>query len=155
MHKPVLAAMAMVLALGACGTMRDSRMNPMNWFGRSSTETLAPAGGWQGGTDRRALVPVVTEMEAIPTTGGALLRATGVTETQGWWDVELRPVNRERPVDGALIYEFVVAEPREATPVSTAASRTVTAGVKISNERLAGVRRIIVRGAQNARSINR
>ncbi|TVS01696.1 MAG: hypothetical protein EA407_11455 [Rhodobacteraceae bacterium] len=155
MHKPVLAALALVLALGGCATVRDSRLNPLNWFGRESTETLAPRGGWLTETDRRALVPVVTEMEAIPTTGGALVRASGVTETQGWWDVELRPVNRGRPVEGALIYEFVVAEPRRATAVSTEASRTVTAGVKVPTERLAGVRRIVVRGGQNARSVNR
>jgi hypothetical protein len=155
MFKPLSAALILVLALGACGSMRESRLNPMNWFSRDSTETLAPRGGWDTQRDGRALVPVVTEMEVIPTTGGALLRASGVTETQGWWDVELRPINRGRPLDGALIYEFVVASPGARTPSSTEASRTVTAGVKISTERLAGVRRIVVRGAQNARTVNR
>lgn len=155
MHMPLLAALALALGLGACGPVRDSRLNPMNWFGRDSTETLVPAGGWNTGTDRRALVPVVTDLEVIQTTGGALVRASGLTAAQGYWDVELRPVNDERPLDGALIYEFVVAAPRTQTAVSTEASRTVTAGVKISNTRLAGVRRIIVRGAENARTVNR
>lgn len=155
MHKPVLAALAMVLAIGACGTVRDSRLNPMNWFGRESTETLAPRGGWGGEADRRALVPVVSELEVIQTTGGALVRASGITQTQGWWDVELRPTNKERPVDGTLTYEFVVAAPRTPTGVSTEASRTVTAGVKVTNARLAGVRNIVVRGAQNQRSVAR
>ena len=155
MHKPLLAALAMVLALGACGSVRDSRLNPMNWFSRDSTETLAPRGGWAGEVDRRALVPVVTELEVIPTTGGALVRASGVTQTQGWWDVELRPINNERPVDGILIYEFVVAEPRSQTATLNEASRTVTAGVKLTNSRLAGVRSIVVRGANNQRSVAR
>lgn len=155
MHKSALAALALVLAVSACGTVRDSRLNPLNWFSRESTETLAPAGGWATDIDRRALVPVVTGLEVIPTTGGALVQASGLTETQGWWDVELRPINRGRPVDDALIYEFVVAAPRSATRVSTEASRTVTAGVKIPTPRLQGVRRIIVRGAQNQRSVTR
>jgi hypothetical protein len=155
MHKPLLAALAMVLALGACGSMRESRMNPMNWFGRESTETLAPRGGWGGEVDRRALVPVVTELDVIQTTGGALVRASGVTDTQGWWDVALRPTNEGRPVDGVLIYEFVVAAPRTQTGIVSEASRTVTAGVKLSNSRLAGVRSIVVRGANNQRSIAR
>lgn len=155
MTKPLLAALAMVLALGACGSMGQSRLNPMNWFGRTSTETLAPSGGWETSVDRRALVPVVTELQVIPTTGGALVQASGVTQTQGWWDVELRPVNDERPLDGALVYEFVVASPGRPTGVSTDASRTVTAGVKISAARLQGVSRIIVRGAQNARTVSR
>jgi hypothetical protein len=155
MHKPLLAALAMVLALGACGSMRESRMNPMNWFGRESTETLAPRGGWGGEVDRRALVPVVTELDVIQTTGGALVRASGVTDSQGWWDVALRPTNEGRPVDGVLIYEFVVAAPRTQTGIVSEASRTVTAGVKLSNSRLAGVRSIVVRGANNQRSIAR
>lgn len=155
MHKPLLAALAMVLALGACGSMRESRMNPMNWFGRESTETLAPRGGWGGEVDRRALVPVVTELDVIQTTGGALVRASGVTDSQGWWDVALRPTNEGRPVDGVLIYEFVVAAPRTQTGIVSEASRTVTAGVKLSNSRLAGVRSILVRGANNQRSIAR
>ncbi|MCC5955632.1 MAG: hypothetical protein JJU07_05975 [Natronohydrobacter sp.] len=155
MTKPLLAALALVLALGACGSIGQSRLNPMNWFGRESTETLAPSGGWNSTVDRRALVPAVTELEVIPTTGGALVRASGLTATQGWWDVELRPVNDERPLDGALIYEFVVASPRGAAATSTEASRTVTAGVKISTSRLQGVSRIIVRGAQNARTVSR
>lgn len=155
MQKPLLAALAMVLALGACGTIGSSRLNPMNWFSRDSTETLTPTGGWGTGADRRDLVPMVTELEVLRTNSGALVRASGLTATQGWWDVELRPTNRERPVDGELIYEFVVAAPRTQTPVSSDASRTVTAAVALSNDRLAGVRRIVVRGAQNARSVNR
>lgn len=155
MQKPVLAAMAMVLVLGACGSVRDSRVNPLNWFSRDSTETLAPRSGWTGQADRRALVPVVSELEVIPTTGGAVVRASGVTATQGWWDVELRALNDARPVDGVLVYEFVVAEPRRATGTSTEASRTVTAGVKLTNSRLVGVRSIVVRGAQNQRSVAR
>ncbi|MGY6549020.1 MAG: hypothetical protein ACXIU7_08440 [Roseinatronobacter sp.] len=154
MQKPLLASLVLVLGLGACGTVRESRLNPLNWFGRESVETLVPEGGWDR-PDRRALIPVVTEMEVIPTTGGALLRAAGVTATQGWWDVELRPLNRGRPVDGVVVYEFVVAEPRGATAVSTEASRLVTAGVKIPSTRLNDIRRIEVRGAQNARSITR
>lgn len=155
MQKPLIAALAVVLVLGACGSVRDSRLNPMNWFGRDSTETLAPSGGWATEVDRRALVPVVTEMELIQTTGGALLRASGVTQTQGWWDAELREVNDGRPLDGALIYEFVLAAPRTQTAVSTEVSRTVTAGVKIPTPRLAGVQRVIVRGAGNQRSVQR
>ena len=155
MQKPALAALALVLALGACGSGGLSRLNPMTWFSRDSVETLVPRGGWENSTDRRALVPVVRDMEVLQTPEGAVIRASGVTVTQGWWDVELRPVNDEKPVDGALIYEFVLAAPRGATGIGPEQSRTVNAAVKVSNFTLANVRRIVVRGAQNARSVRR
>lgn len=155
MQKPALAALAMVLVLGACGGSGWSRLNPMNWFSNDTVETLAPANGWDTSTDRRALVPVVRDMEVLRVPEGAILRATGVTATQGWWDVELRPINDGDPVDGALIYEFVLAAPRGATGTGTEQSRTVSAAVKLTNYDLAGVRRIVVRGAQNAQSVRR
>ncbi|MDD7972488.1 hypothetical protein [Roseinatronobacter alkalisoli] len=155
MQKSLLASLVLVLVLSACGSMRESRMNPFNWFGGQSAETLAPSGGWGGTVDRRALVPVVTEMEVLRTPEGAVVHATGVTGTQGWWDVELRPLNDGYPLDGTLIYEFVVASPMSRSGTGSEASRTVTAGVKVSNRRLEGVRRIVVRGAQNQREIRR
>ncbi|CUX81652.1 MAG: hypothetical protein HLUCCA05_03900 [Roseibaca calidilacus] len=155
MQKPALAALVLVLALGACGSGGWSRLNPMTWFGSDSEETIAPAGGWATEIDRRALVPVVRELEALRTPEGAIIRASGVTETQGWWDVELRPVNDTRPVEGALIFEFVLAGPRTQTGTGPEPSRSVSAGVKLSNAELAGVQRIVVRGAQNALSVRR
>lgn len=154
MQKPALAALVLVLALGACGSGGWSGLNPMTWFG-SEEETVAPSGGWATEVDRRALVPVVRELEALRTPEGAIVRASGVTQSQGWWDVELRPINDTRPVDGALIFEFVLAAPRTPTGTGPEPSRTVSAGVKLSNFELAGVRRIVVRGAQNALSVRR
>ncbi len=155
MRPTLIAALAVVLALGACGWAGESRLNPMNWFSNRSAETIAPSGGWDGQADRRALVPVVTEVEMIRTPEGAVLRATAQMATQGWWDVQLRPINDERPIDGALIYEFVAAAPFVPTASGSEASRLVTAGVKISNARLDGVRRVVVRGSQNAREVRR
>ena len=149
------ALIALVLALGACGSVGESRLNPMNWFSKRSAETLAPADGWGDVADRRALVPLVTEAEILRTPEGAVLRATGQMATQGWWDVQLRPVNEERPVGDALVYEFVAASPLSQGQAGSDASRQVTAGVKITNARLDGVRRIVVRGAQNARELRR
>lgn len=147
--------LVLVLALGGCGWIGGSRLNPMNWFSSKSEETLAPADGWQTTSDRRVLVPDVTEAELLRVPEGAILRAAGIMPTQGAWDVELRPVNNERPVGDALIYEFVAANPRANTTVGAEAARLVTAGVKISSARLDNVRRVVVRGARNAREFRR
>jgi hypothetical protein len=155
MRSPLTVALALVLTLGACSSMGESRLNPMNWFTKRSVETIAPTGGWQDSSDRRALVPVVTEVEMIRTPEGAVLHATALMATQGWWDVELRPMNDGRPDGDALVYEFVAGSPMTQTAVGSDASRLVTAGVKITNFRLDGVRRVVVRGAQNAREVRR
>ncbi len=152
MHKPALAACVVLAVLGGCG---GARLNPVTWFGSDTRETVAPATGWDTEVDRRALVPNVTAMELMRTPEGGVLRARGRTETQGWWDVQLRPTNDGDPVAGTLIYEFVAAEPRGRVRTGPAPSRSVDAAVKLTNADLAGVRRVVVRGAQNARSLRR
>ncbi|MFN4057319.1 MAG: hypothetical protein ACK4HW_03935 [Roseinatronobacter sp.] len=154
MHPRLIVAFALVFALGACGWMGGSRLNPMNWFQARSTETLAPAGGWRTTSDRRLLVPAITEMELLRTPEGGILRATGLMATQGAWDVELRPVDDGRPVGDALIFEFVAAQ-QVGRPVGSEASRLVTAAIKLSETRLREVRRVVVRAGQNAREVRR
>lgn len=155
MRPNLTATLALVLVLGGCGWVGGSRLNPMNWFSQKSEESIAPAGGWDRKNDRRALVPAVTEVEMLRTPEGALLRASAMMGTQGWWDVELRALNDERPIGDALVYEFVAAAPLSPRPAGSEASRLVTAGVKITNARLDGVRRVVVRGGQNAREVRR
>ena len=163
MRKPLSAApitllLAGLLVLEACGTIRESRLNPFNWFGRSTSapSTLAPAEGYVAGIlDNRALVDQVLSLSVEPVPGGAVVRATGQTTTQGWWDVELVADNDGEPVDGVLAFQFRVAAPRTPTPVSTARSREVTAATAVSDVTLAGVREIRVIGTRNERTSRR
>lgn len=156
MSKPLMAGLAVALLLGGCGGIRDSRINPFNWFGQSQeVDSLAPAGGWATTLDNRALVAEVTELAVERFPGGAIIRAEGLPPTQGWWDAELVALNDGRAVDGVLTYEFRVAAPRAATRVSTPQSRAISAAVRVSDRRLDGVGSIVVRGAQNARSVRR
>lgn len=133
--------------------MRDSRLNPLNWFGRSSAgpDTLTPKGGYAA-DDNRALVAQVLSMTVEQTPSGAIVTATGLPPTQGWWDAELVAENGGRPDEnGVLSYRFVVAEPATTQPVSTQPSREVTAAAAISAVKLSGVREIVVLGAGNSR----
>ena len=87
--------------------------------------------------------------------GGAIVRATGLPPTQGWWDASLVAENSGLPVDGVLTYRFVVDQPREATRVSTQQSREVTAAAYLSDIKLEGISQIVVLGAENSQSSRR
>ncbi|MFN3953505.1 MAG: hypothetical protein ACK4LQ_03570 [Pararhodobacter sp.] len=151
MKRPLLALLA-VSILASCGSIRDSRMNPFNWFGASREESrLGPTARE---IDNRLLVAQVTALVVERTSTGAILRAEGLTPTQGWWDAELLPAT-QRPVDGVMTYRFVVAAPRETTRVSTPQSRSVSVAVALSVAQLEEISRIVVEGAQNSRSVRR
>ncbi|MGL4309169.1 MAG: hypothetical protein ACRCSU_01685 [Paracoccaceae bacterium] len=158
MFRSKLTLLALLLTVGACGTVRDSRLNPFNWFGRSQAagpSTLAVSED-PAVTDNRALVAQVTRMQVNPMPGGAIVQAVGLPPTQGWWDADLVAENDGVPDEnGVLTLRFVVAEPRRKQAVSTQQSREVTAGLFLSDQDLEPVRRIVVTGAGNSRVASR
>lgn len=152
MNKPLIAALCAVLALGACGSIGKSRLNPFNWFGRSTESTTTVSAPGELPADQRQLVAQVTDLTVERMPGGVIIRATGLPPTQGFWDAELvaRPVE-----DGKIIYDFRVFPPVEQSAVSTVQSREVIVATFLSNIKLEGIRQITVQGANNARSSRR
>lgn len=150
MRKPLMAGLAATLILGGCG-FGASRLNPFNWFGGSSeTETVVV--DQSGPQDDRLLVAQVIDLVVVPNPNGAIVRATGLPPTQGFWEAELvaRPLE-----DGVLVYDFRVFPPITPAAVSTPQSRQITAGAYISNARLRDIRQITVQGESNARTTRR
>lgn len=157
MRTATTALLIGALTLSACGRVAESRLNPFNWFGRSEAAPAAtpvPAADAVP-EDGRLTVAEVTGLEVTRTPGGALVVARGLPPTQGWWDAELMALNDGVPVDGVLTYAFRVAQPPESRRVSTPQSRELTAGVFLSDQSLDGVRRIVVQGTANSRSVSR
>jgi len=152
MRVPLTAALVGIMVLGACSS--PSRLNPLNWFGSSRAEvtTLTPEGGFVTELDNRALVGRVLEARIEPAAGGAILRATGLAPTQGWWDPALVA---EDGATGELVYRFVIAAPRSETRISTDASRRVSAAVMLTDRQLDGIRRIVVRGQLDQQVLTR
>lgn len=139
------------IALVGCGGFSDSGLNPMNWFGGSEPrETIVLP---ETAADPRPLVAEVVSLKVEPMPGGAVVRATGRTPTQGWWKADLiaQPVTE----NGTLVYEFRLVPPPGPTSVGTPQSRDVTVAVFISDIRLEPVREIVVQGSGNARSARR
>ncbi|MBS0565176.1 MAG: hypothetical protein JSR87_12110 [Proteobacteria bacterium] len=145
----------MTLTLADCGRIRDSRLNPFNWFGHSrasqATATLAPGEA----ADGRQLMPQVTGLEVTHMPEGAIVRATGLPPTQGWWKAALVAENHGLPLDGVMTYRFLVFQPPGQEDVSTPQSREISAAAYISTVRLADVTRIVVLGETNSRESRR
>ncbi len=158
MNRPVaaLTVLALTLSLADCGKIRDSRLNPFNWFGKSQGTASAAAVLPGEASDGRQLVREVTTLEVEQSQGGAIIRAAGLPPTQGWWKAELVSDNRSRPDEnGVLTYRFVVFQPLGATPVSTPQSRELTAAIFVSDIKLADVTQIVVQGETNSRTSGR
>ncbi len=147
----LILTLVIAVSLAGCGGMRTSKLNPFNWFGKSEPRETMVLPTQQA--DPRALVETVLEMkiEAIP--GGAIIRATGRSPTQGWWAAEL--VAGDVDENGRLVIDFRILPPIKPADVSTPQSRDVTAALYLSDIVLAPISEIVVQGASNARASRR
>jgi len=147
----VLSALSLALVAPGCARVRRSKLNPFNWFRRSEPRERVAVAAAAG--DTRDMVAEVVSMVVEPIPTGALVRATGRTPTQGWWEAELveKPIDK----DGVLVLEFRISPPPGRTAVNTPQSREVTAAIHLSNIKLEQISEIVVQGAANARSARR
>lgn len=152
MRLPLLAALAAVMVLTSCGAVRESRLNPFNWFGRSEPRQVQEFLPNQP-ADPRPLVDQVLSMVVEPFPGGAIVRATGLSPTQGYHKADL--VAREVDENGVLVYDFRILPPPEPKRVGAQQTREVTVAATLTTAEMAGLREIVVQGAQNARSSRR
>ncbi|PHQ80247.1 MAG: hypothetical protein COB65_11530, partial [Thalassobium sp.] len=97
MIRPLLLSAAIALTLSGCARIAESRFNPVNWFGRSTVEAsapteirpLVPEGRRAQVVEGRELVQSVTAMRIDRTPGGAIVHATGLAATQGYFNAQL------------------------------------------------------------------
>ena len=149
------------LVLTGCARLAESRLNPLNWFGRSAPvmattadgqiQPLVPP-GQAAAQDTRAVIDQIVDLQIEQTSSGAIVRATGLAATQGFYNAELVLASS---ADGNLVYDFRVAAPAGFEAIGTEASRRITVALELSVAELAGVRSVTVRGAQNARDARR
>lgn len=153
-------SLLLAVALPGCSRIAESRLNPFNWFGSSQAEpvSLTPEGGYQEPGDARIAAAQITALETRKVSGGAIVLATGLPPTMGWWDAELVPQG-EVDKNGTLTYRLVMAEPprdsRDARRTGAPFAREIVASVFLSEVRLANIRKIVVEGNGNARSVSR
>ncbi|CUH83367.1 hypothetical protein [Thalassovita mediterranea] len=165
MYKSLSVLLISSVVLAGCG---QSRLNPLNWFGSATTvEAPDPARPEvnplipersritaRDTTYKGLLVADIKSMKVERIPGGAVVRVTGVAAAQGSHDVRLEALNDGAPIDGVLVYELraVTEEQRTRTPgkVGNERTRLITAASFVSDQALARVRSIEVRGQNNA-----
>lgn len=161
MLRPILLGSAIVLTLSGCARISDSPLNPFNWFGNSreavvvdpaDRRPLVPEGRRVVITDARQLVTQVTALTVDRTATGAVVRATGLAPSQGFFNAEL--VNAG-VANGVLTLNFRAQAPAGFEAIGTPRSRQITAAYVISSTDLAGIRTVRVQAAENARTSGR
>lgn len=146
------SALILLLCLvTACAAVRTSRLNPLNWFGPARAAPMAEL--LTAAEDPRALVAQVTDLTVEPTNGGAIIRATGLPPTQGYWQAELVKVETEDPTN--LTYDFRVFPPTTPMRAGSQPSREVVVAVSVTSITLERISRITVQGAGNALTTGR
>lgn len=159
----IISGLVFTLMVG-CASVRDSRLNPFNWFGGSepvqvqqvtptTLPTLAPRKGYPHFVDTRPLAPVISDVSVVKSASGAIVTATTTLPSTGYYDAELVRVASAQP--NTLMFEYRLRPPAKAAPTGTAAQRQLTTARSLSEAEIAGVRTIIVKGANGARQVRR
>ncbi|WP_170358651.1 hypothetical protein [Ruegeria arenilitoris] len=169
MQKSFTVLLVATLALSACNSWRESRVNPSNWFGSSTSapppetatydaNALVPETREGGGllsrpTPEDTSVPIakIDELRIEPTPNGAIVYASGTAVRQGAYDARLvRVDSEENQKNGVLEFTFRVTYPARATNTGTERSRMVSDAINISKKDLENTRLVRVVGQQNA-----
>lgn len=163
MLRATLLGTAILLTLSGCARVAESRLNPFNWFGQSTAAPAAPADPATRRplvpenrrttvSDTRTLVQSITALSVDRAPTGAIVRATGIAPTQGFFNAEL--VNAGVS-GGVLTLQFRAQSPAGFEAQGSQRSRQINAAYVISNAQLAGIRTVRVEGATNARTAAR
>lgn len=142
-------SLALVASLAACGT----RMNPMNWFGSSTEETTEIVEPDRVTVEDRVLIDRITAMTIEPSDAGAILRIIAQSDTPGAYDVTFVGLNGGLPdPNGVLTFEMRVRLPDPAEPLGL---KVLNAAHYVGAFELQNTDRIIVKAAENQRSVRR
>ena len=157
MIRATLLGTAVLMTLTGCARVAESRFNPLNWFGSSQTapvpldtelRPLVPRTRTTIEVDNRPLITSVSTMSIDRTTTGAIVRATGVAPTQGFYNAELV----SRGIDnGVLTLDFRAQAPADFGADGSTRSRQISAAYILDRSELAAIRSVRVQGATDAR----
>lgn len=153
-----LLALPAAALLPACGGRGEGTGRRRGFFGgrrSDEPEQLVPAEGFVGRGDPRPLVDEVATLVVELTPGGALVRATGYSGTQGYSGAELVPITDGPDANGVQAYTFRVTPPTPGSPLAQPGRQEILVATFIPEAQLRNVREVRVIGAQSSRRVTR
>ncbi len=106
--------------------------------------------------DERVIIPRVTEVKIVKYQGGAIVRARGVVDKQGYSEVVLVARNDGIPDEkGIITYDFKGLAPLVPVNAPTPRSKEVFAGNSISSIRYPAMKKVRVVAAQNEITVSK
>ncbi|SPF80132.1 hypothetical protein [Pseudoprimorskyibacter insulae] len=169
MRKTGIVLLSATLVLASCGAVRDSRINPFNWFGKSKSRAVAtdtkevnpliPVArrGLFSGPDEVSegvLIDQIADLVVERRVGGAVIRARGIAPSLGISNARLVKVE-EASTGGDLVMELRYEPLPTAILGGSDDQRSVVVAASLTANELAEFRRITVRGARNERTTTR
>ncbi|RPE71318.1 hypothetical protein EDD53_0434 [Pacificibacter maritimus] len=161
----IMTALALSL-LSGCASFGTSRLNPVNWFGPSQAvpatqqgqkvtvvPTLAPKRGYPEFQDTRLLVPSLADVSIVKSASGAIVTATGLVPSLGYYDAELVRIETDNPAE--LLLDFRLRAPSKVTAIGNEAQRKITVARTIQDRDLQNISTITVRASNGSRVIRR
>ncbi|MDU9006827.1 hypothetical protein [Sedimentitalea todarodis] len=101
--------------------------------------------------DTSVLIAKISKLQIDRTPTGAIILAEGIASRQGAYAAVLTPPGGTlTPEDGILRLDFRVAYPVYNTAIGPEQSRKVTDAISVTRQELAGIKQVIVTGAQNS-----
>ncbi len=161
MLRKLAIIVGLAAALSGCARVSESKFNPLNWFGRApevaaegtvARKPLVPAQAEVTIVDARVLIETLSSASLEPSTNGAILRATGIAASQGFFNAELVLAD---VTNGILTYDFRVERPSGYEAIGSANSRQITVATVIDAAVLRGIKAVVVRGASGAKRLSR
>ena len=141
MRKTVLASLVLATALSACSGARESRLNPFNWFGRSTSVVVAE--------------PAESEVNALIPKRRSIFARSPEPPFVALGGHDVRLVEQEDGDPATLSFEFLALQPPGGTGVGSAHTRSVTAARILTEQELFGVHTIRVISKSNVRTVRR
>ncbi len=164
MKKILITIIAFGFVTGCLGSFGGSANSSTGSSGSSTGSSGGSSGGSFGkrkvkevvleqridAPDDRILIPQVTEVKIIKYRGGAIIRARGTVDNQGYSEVDLVAQNNGVPDEkGIVTYDFKGLAPLVPVATPTPRSKEVYAGNSISSILYPSMKKIRVIAAQN------